>query len=614
MAEQITSDNFERYFLNTQERLVDSLEQDNGVVDRVTLVTDIEAIKTLLSLPGVRYSADPTVDSTAVAQSYVQIPYKILAQALEDMQDATSEASSAAERVETAISDAEDATSAANTAAGAANTAADNADAKAGLANTAAQNADQKASAANTAAGAANTAAQNADAKAGLANTAAQNADAKATLANNAATSANNAATAATTAATGAENVNAVLSQQSGAVILTVTSRNGSTTEKEVGFRIAKTYASVAAMNAAIGTSEDIAEGRFAMIAGDVQDPDTAKLYVRDAVAFTYITDLSGAQGMKGDTPVMTASADGIIFADGQELTRILKTAAELFVANEGTLNGSTRGDGTRWGSYKQAEYERDSQYATAEGTRNSQYSTAEDTRDTQYESAEDARDNQYSTAESNRGTQYESAEGTSSSVAGDGSRWGTFKTSETQRQGDFTTSQTSRNTAWETWFGTSTSTGVQGDWNTLRQDIIAKTNAADTAAQNANTKASEAERVNATLSGTTITVTDRDGHQNTANLKGEQGAAAGFGTPTATVDSNVGTPSVVITASGDNTAKVFNFAFSNLKGEKGDGLNWDTMTEEDKEAVINSTAEKVEEDMVFASVQTCEDIIDELT
>ena len=154
----------------------------------------------------------------------------------------------------------------------------------------------------------------------------------------------------------------------------------------------------------------------------------------------------------------------------------------------------------------------------------------------------------------------------------------------------------------------------MQGDWSTLRQDIIAKTNAADAAAQNANTKASEAERVNATLSGTTITVTDRDGHQNTANLKGEQGTAAGFGTPIATVDSNVGTPSVVITASGSDTAKVFNFAFSNLKGEKGDGLNWDTMTEEDKEAVINSTAEKVEEDMVFASVQTCEDIIDELT
>lgn len=52
--------------------------------------------------------------------------------------------------------------------------------------------------------------------------------------------------------------------------------------------------------------------------------------------------------------------------------------------------------------------------------------------------------------------------------------------------------------------------------------------------------------------------------------LKGDTGAAAGFGTPTASIDANVGTPSVTVTASGSNTAKVFNFAFKNLKGEKG--------------------------------------------
>ncbi len=50
----------------------------------------------------------------------------------------------------------------------------------------------------------------------------------------------------------------------------------------------------------------------------------------------------------------------------------------------------------------------------------------------------------------------------------------------------------------------------------------------------------------------------------------GAPGAAAGFGTPTATVDSATGTPSVTVTASGPDTAKVFAFEFHNLKGEQG--------------------------------------------
>ncbi len=51
----------------------------------------------------------------------------------------------------------------------------------------------------------------------------------------------------------------------------------------------------------------------------------------------------------------------------------------------------------------------------------------------------------------------------------------------------------------------------------------------------------------------------------------GKDGAAAGFGTPTASVDSNTGTPSVSVTSSGPDTEKVFNFEFKNLKGEKGE-------------------------------------------
>ena len=51
---------------------------------------------------------------------------------------------------------------------------------------------------------------------------------------------------------------------------------------------------------------------------------------------------------------------------------------------------------------------------------------------------------------------------------------------------------------------------------------------------------------------------------------QGIPGAAAGFGTPTATVDESTGTPGVEVTASGPDTAKVFTFTFTGLKGETG--------------------------------------------
>ena len=59
-------------------------------------------------------------------------------------------------------------------------------------------------------------------------------------------------------------------------------------------------------------------------------------------------------------------------------------------------------------------------------------------------------------------------------------------------------------------------------------------------------------------------------GQQGIQGERGNVGAAAGFGTPTATVDNNVGTPAVTVTTTGDNTSKVFNFAFKNLKGAVG--------------------------------------------
>ena len=75
-------------------------------------------------------------------------------------------------------------------------------------------------------------------------------------------------------------------------------------------FKIRKTYSTVDAMNSDFsGTSTDT--GDFVMIAGSVEDPDTAKLYVKGETAFEYITDLSGAQGMKGESAYDLAVAKG---------------------------------------------------------------------------------------------------------------------------------------------------------------------------------------------------------------------------------------------------------------------------------------------------------------
>lgn len=59
-------------------------------------------------------------------------------------------------------------------------------------------------------------------------------------------------------------------------------------------------------------------------------------------------------------------------------------------------------------------------------------------------------------------------------------------------------------------------------------------------------------------------------GETGPAGEDGADGAAAGFGIPTASIDGNTGTPSVTVTASGPDTAKIFEFTFKNLKGAQG--------------------------------------------
>lgn len=78
------------------------------------------------------------------------------------------------------------------------------------------------------------------------------------------------------------------------------------------------------------------------------------------------------------------------------------------------------------------------------------------------------------------------------------------------------------------------------------------------------------AEKMNKLEQGVQNEQVGPQGPAGAAGATGPAGVSAGFGTPTATVDANTGTPSVTVSASGPDTAKVFSFAFKNLKGAKG--------------------------------------------
>jgi hypothetical protein len=67
------------------------------------------------------------------------------------------------------------------------------------------------------------------------------------------------------------------------------------------GFKISKTFSSVSQM--LLGHATDgVPVGGFVLIATDVENADNAKLYVKTESTYTYLTDLSGSQGIKGES------------------------------------------------------------------------------------------------------------------------------------------------------------------------------------------------------------------------------------------------------------------------------------------------------------------------
>ena len=107
------------------------------------------------------------------------------------------------------------------------------------------------------------------------------------------------------TVSTGEEGTNVIVTNTgtTNNAILNFTIPKGSKGDKgDIGepFRITKVYTSVGDMNADYN-NEEVNIGNFVIIeTGNVDHPDNSKLYVKTDSGYSFITDLSGSQGITG--------------------------------------------------------------------------------------------------------------------------------------------------------------------------------------------------------------------------------------------------------------------------------------------------------------------------
>ena len=112
-----------------------------------------------------------------------------------------------------------------------------------------------------------------------------------------------------------------------------------------------------------------------------------------------------------------------------------------------------------------------------------------------------------------------------------------------------------------------------KSDFNELKQDVINNEQTTSAALNDVkgNITTINGKMVTGATMSSTATAPSVDSNVLTIpTVAGKPGTNAGFGTPIASVDSNTGIPAVTVTASGPDTAKVFDFEFKNLKGKDG--------------------------------------------
>ena len=97
------------------------------------------------------------------------------------------------------------------------------------------------------------------------------------------------------------------------------------------GFSISKTYSSVEEMREGFDIDGVPLNGFVLINTGDVDDEDNAKLFVKSENGYSYLTDLSGAQGIKGEQGV---SITGVTLTEEKGLDFTMSNGDHLYTAS----------------------------------------------------------------------------------------------------------------------------------------------------------------------------------------------------------------------------------------------------------------------------------------
>ena len=482
MAVQITDENFEQYLAQYTRAL-----ESEGEVKGVTIITNPDSIRNTLTLPGVNYDTNPISNPNARASEYVQIPYSVLSDTLDDMNAAVEWMNTYKPQVIQATDE--------------------------------------------------------------------------------------------------ADNVNAELV----GMTVIVTDRQGTAHSTNIGFEVYRTYPSVSAMNA---DAANVPEGKFVMIAtSDPTDPDNAKLYGKNSQGgFTFLSDLDQASS--------AAWADWLDNMKPQieDATDAANAAADRVDDCIATANQDhTRAvaDHTQAGT-DHAQYATDHQtFLTNEAQRQSDFDDAQAERNTTWtswfsDSLSTGVRKLWNDFWSGVNTSWNGFFGTSADDP-NGVRkiWTTWYSSTQSSWNAFWPA--AKNT-WESWFGTSSSTGVQGEWADLKSDAVQDHTTATSDHTIASSDHTQAVQDH-TTAGTDHGVAESDHTQATNDHTASVAATANANEQASYAENVASHPSYIADGTQEKPGDigyVYQWDYAHQQYVRGIrvSLDWDTMSQEEKDAL----------------------------